>query len=263
MISEIVDRSEARDEKMNPDFSSIVTALKSVSTSLQKGWLDYANLVVVSATFLALVFYTIETMRLRRVAQGQLEKTGKLIEEAHAQSVLSNLLHQTAQEQTKIAQEQNRTAQEQNKMTSEIMSQAQLQNEISIMPMFAVYEDRTDSTVKNQLLLKNVGLGPAFNLTIDKAEWNGESVEFIDADGVMTPGEVRAIRVHHDDGNRHGTVLGVNQLYEWINTERLPEPLRIVIRCVSLHMKAYEFEFNCLAETGHLRIKYHRQSTSD
>jgi hypothetical protein len=137
----------------------------------QKDWLDYVNAVVLLLTFGALFWYTIETRCLRRVAQGQLKPTIRLIRESHRQN-------KTAQDQLEIsnkliteAQRQNNAALEQYKISANQLTIAQQQNEASIMPVLVIFY------TEGRLVLRNVGNGPAFHVAIKahsglKEDWN-------------------------------------------------------------------------------------------
>jgi hypothetical protein len=66
---------------MNPDLNRIAAALNRLIAAEQKGPWDYAATVAVVLTLGVLIWYTIETYKLRRAAQDQTAKTGNLLAE--------------------------------------------------------------------------------------------------------------------------------------------------------------------------------------
>jgi len=128
--------------------------------------------------------------------------------------------------------------------TVRIRQTAQQQMEISVMPMFAVYVYQHDG--HRRLRLKNVGLGTAFNLSINKPKWGDQSIEFMyDNHNVMQPKQRRNLLLHHDLGGHTGTRIdSADLLYEWINKEKIPDPLRVVVECESIYQTRYQFVFH-------------------
>ena len=57
---------------MNPDAKALVEAINRLSDALHKGPLDYVSLAVLILTLLAVVYYTAETVKLRKAAQRQI-----------------------------------------------------------------------------------------------------------------------------------------------------------------------------------------------
>jgi hypothetical protein len=226
---------------VNPDLTSIVQALNRLSSAQQKGPWDYAYILLVGLTLIVLIIYTVETYRLRRAAQQQTMETGRLLEAAQTQNAVTAGLHEAAQSQ--------------NDVTAKLLAEAQRQNEIAVMPMFAVYIDRTGSA--QRLLVRNVGLGPAFNVTIDTSQIEGKELVVLVGNNFMTPGEVQDLRLNVREDNS-GQGLGINELYHWINTERIPDPLKLIVHCVSLHLMRYDFVFKCTPDAGHLKITFDR-----
>lgn len=217
---------------MNSGLSSIANAIDRLTAAQQKTAWDYSNTILVGLTFAALVWYTIETYRLRKAAQRQTRQAARL----------------------------HKAALEQNIVSANLQAEAQLQNEISVMPMFALYVDRNNREAK--LLMKNVGLGPAFNVVV-KHQGLDSNLQILYGNDFLTKDEVQQLRLNMTLEPGRGQNLGVDDFYQYINTGKLPNPLSIVITCVSLNLKTYEFEFRCTPDAGHLKVSYYRQSFGD
>jgi hypothetical protein len=230
------------------DLSTIVAALDRLTAAYRRDAWDHVSTILVGLTLLVLIWYTLETYGLRKAAQQQTIETGKLLAEAQRQNEVASKLYDAAQNQ--------------NISTANLLTEAQLQNEIAVMPMFAV-----SVGPQYALLLKNVGLGPAFNVEFKKLVWKEKEVEFgcgdilLDDTSIMTPGETRELKIHVQEAN-HGWNLSTNELYKWMGDERIPDPLQIVVQCKSLNLKYYEFEFHCSQFIGQLKVKYYRQSST-
>jgi hypothetical protein len=65
---------------VNPDYTQIVNAINRLVDFQQKGLWDIVNTVAIIGTLCVLVWYTIETFRLRQAAQKQLETAQKQLE---------------------------------------------------------------------------------------------------------------------------------------------------------------------------------------
>jgi hypothetical protein len=63
---------------------------------------------------------------------------------------------------------------------------------------------------------------------------------------------VTKLRFHFQAGNSN-TGLRLDDLYEWINTGRLPNPLHLIVRCRALNSVDYKFTFRCTPEAGRLQ----------
>ena len=142
--------------------------------------------------------------------------------------------------------------------TYRLRKAAQRQNEISVMPMLAVVNESSPDRSSREAVLKSVGSGPAFNLSIDRRQFgNGELL--IEHDGnVMTAGQVNELRFQFREGNS-STVLHVDTLYEWINNGKPPDPLDIVVRCRSVNSVDYAFTFRLTPDaggTGRLKLTF-------
>jgi len=108
------------------------------------------------------VRYTYETYKLRQAAQEQTRATGDLLTEAQRQNATSLSLV--------------RQAQQQNAVTANLLKEAQRQNEVAVMPILAVLvvspkqitsSEALYGDTRPKLALRNVGTGPAFNVSID------------------------------------------------------------------------------------------------
>jgi len=212
---------------MNPDLTSITHALDRLVAVLHKGTWDYISTFAIVLTLIVLIWYTIETYKLRTAAQEQTKETGNLLKEA----------------------------QRQNEVTAQLLKEAQRQNEVSVMPGLAVINEPPSDGDKGRIVLTNVGSGPAFNLSIDRHEWESGDL-LIEHDGnIMTAGQTNELRFHFQE-QKGGTILDVNTLYEWINTERIPDPLKVVVRCRSVNSIEYAFTFNCTPDAGRLKVTF-------
>src|SRR5215475_12152971 len=98
--------------------NSIVRALDRLAASQQKGVWEHAYIIIMLLTLLVLIWFTVETQRLRKAGQDQTTKTGDLLKEA----------------------------QRQNEVSAFLLQEAQRQNEVSVMPILAVAVDpKSDS----------------------------------------------------------------------------------------------------------------------
>lgn len=235
---------------MNPDFTPIVRALQNLAAIERKGAWDYISTSAVVLTLIVLIKYTIETSRLRRAAQQQTTETRNLLREAQQQNSTSLSLVTEAHRQTELY--------------SNLWNEAQRQNEFSVMPFLAIFLDLpealTNSQVfrhtKPQLKLRNVGKGPAFNVVFDKYSAEGKVLELTTSRAVLTPGEERAVQIHFEAEPNHGTEGNADVLYEWINTERLPDPHKVRVRCRSVISVDCRFDFGFTPNAGRLGVIY-------
>ncbi|MGD1094033.1 MAG: hypothetical protein ABSB35_18875 [Bryobacteraceae bacterium] len=100
---------------MSPDLNGIASSLDRLVALQQKGLWDYIATIAVVLTLIVLVWYTVETYKLRKAAQAQMTETANLLTEAQRQNQTSlRLLEQ---------------AQRQNDVTAKLVSEAQRQNE--------------------------------------------------------------------------------------------------------------------------------------
>lgn len=142
---------------MNSDLTSIVSALDRLTATQRKGPWDYASTIAVVLTLLVLVWYTIETMCLRRAAQAQTERSSELLTEA----------------------------QRQNETSLRLVTEAQAQNEIALRPILVLLFETVLSHDSGRVLpgsrsleIKNLGNGPAFNVTIDHLRLDEEDAKY-------------------------------------------------------------------------------------
>src|SRR5438270_1250062 len=88
---------------MNPDLNRIAAALDRLVAAQQKGPWDYVATIAVLLTLGVLIWYTVETYRLRLAAQDQTAKTGHLLTESQKQNETSLRLVEEAQTQNETA----------------------------------------------------------------------------------------------------------------------------------------------------------------
>ena len=74
---------------MNPDLTAISQALDRLVVALHRTTWDCINTLAVVLTLGVLIWYTVETYKLRLSAQKQTEKTGSLLQEAQRQNEMS------------------------------------------------------------------------------------------------------------------------------------------------------------------------------
>src|SRR5215831_1972281 len=141
--------------------NSIVRALDRLTAGLQKGPWDHVYIVIVLLTLLVLIWYTIETARLRKAGQDQTAKTAQLLTEA----------------------------QRQNDVSGHLLREARRQNEVSVMPILAIAVEPVPGAEADRIVLINVGSGPAFNLSIDPHHWNNRELKIEHGSSILRPGQ--------------------------------------------------------------------------
>jgi hypothetical protein len=200
--------------------------------------ISVVNVVVLFLTFVALVWYTLETRKLRKATEEQTKKSGLLLD---------------------AAKEQNETAQN-------LLAQAQRQNELVIMPMLTLYRDLTGKT--EEIVLRNAGSGPAFNVRIEvipsKATPPSGEHEIILylSNNVVAPQDrytLRLLAMLHGRSPNFGT----GDLCLWINAGYLPNPLEIIVHCVSLDSKPHRFVFKFANDLGRPKITFERHLSAN
>ncbi len=219
---------------MNSNLNGIASSLERLVALQQKGPWDYIATVAVVLTLIVLVWYTVETYRLRKAAQAQITETAKLLTEAQRQNDTSLRLVEQAQRQNEVTAKLVTEAQRQNDASAGLVRAAHRQNENAIMPILAIrveppqsrYARSYDPNEKSHLVLRNEGTGPAFNVLIDPYSAQGRELEFDHGSSVIRPEEERELTYHLQEGNS-GTIGNVNELYRWINTGILPDPLML------------------------------------
>jgi hypothetical protein len=139
-----------------PDFNAIVRALDLLVVAQQKRPWEYIGTIAVVLTLAVLIWYTIETYKLRKAAQVQTSETAKLFVEAQRQNETSlQLLEET--------QRQNETA-------LQMLKETQVQSAASIRPILQMVSSvRRDTlvTVEFMYQIRNPGVGPAFSISIE------------------------------------------------------------------------------------------------
>jgi hypothetical protein len=206
---------------------TIVRALDRLAATQQKGIWEHAYIVIMLLTLLVLIWYTVETQRLRKAGQAQTTRTGDLLKEAQRQNEVSVFL----------------------------LQEAQRQNEVSVMPILAVAVDPKADGDGDRIVLTNVGSGPAFNLSIDPMHWDSRKLKIEHGSSILRSGQADDLLFHFIEGNS-GSLLGAKTLGQWIHLQRMPNPFRLVVRCNSVNSKPYAFWFLCTSLAGKLRITY-------
>jgi len=249
---------------VNPDLHPIVQSLNRLVAAQQKGPWDYVSTVAVVLTLLVLIWYTYETYRLRKAAQDQTARTASLLSEAQRQNETSLNLVGAAQRQNEVSASLLKEAQRQTEATARLVREAQRQNEVSVMPIMAILvvspgqlrpSDIAYGSDKNSLVLRNVGTGPAFNVSIDKYLAGGKELQVHHGTHMLSPGENRLLSFHLQEGST-GIKGSYNTMYDWINTGPLPDPLSIIVRCRSATSVDYSFKFTFTPKDGTLTVVF-------
>jgi len=207
--------------------NSIVRALDRLAATQQKGAWEHSYIAIMLLTLLVLIWYTVETQRLRKAGQAQTDKTSDLLREAQRQNEVSVFL----------------------------LQEAQRQNEVSVMPILAIAVDPVAEGNGDRIALTNVGSGPAFNLSIDPLRWDGRKLKVEHGSSILRSGQSDDLQFHFVEGES-GNLLGAKTLGQWIYLQRIPNPFRLVVRCNSVNSRAYAFGFVCTSLAGRLRISY-------
>ena len=207
--------------------NSVVHALDRLTATQQKGLWDHSYIVIMLLTLLVLIWYTVETQRLRKAGQAQTAKTSDLLREAQRQNEVSVFL----------------------------LQEAQRQNEVTVMPILAISVDPVSDDDRDRVVLTNVGSGPAFNLSIDPLQWDRRKLNAEHGSSILRSGQTDHLQFHFVEGNS-GNLLGAKTLGQWIHLQRIPDPFRLVVRCNSVNSRAYAFGFVCTSLAGRLRITY-------
>jgi hypothetical protein len=236
---------------MNADLNAIANAPERLILTQQKGPWDYVSTIAVVLTLAVLIWYTIETSRLRRAAQDQTRETGRLLQEAHQQNEATS----------KLVSEACR----QNEVTASLWMEAQRQNEFSVMPQLAIILDTPPVITNSQqvyggaesrLVLRNVGNGPAFNVLIEPYCADSKALELKNDRTVLTPGEERTLGIHYQYEPHHNDAGDPDSLYQWIETGKLPDPFQVTVRCRSVTSIDYRFTYSLIPKAGRLAVIY-------
>jgi hypothetical protein len=218
---------------MRDDLNSVLRDLAQLIHAQQRGIWDHIHTVVLILTLGVLIWYTVETYKLRKVAQGQIIETTKLLREAERQ----------------------------NDVSDHLLEQAQARNEMSVMPILTLgTEPVTGDPIR--IVLLNVGLGPAFNISIDRVEWSGRELHIELDRSILRSGEAKELLLHFIQGDR-GSLLDYQSVGLWLNADRIPNPLHIKIRCYSVDSKPYVFQCCLRSLVGKLRMIYEGRIADD
>jgi hypothetical protein len=218
---------------MHDDLNSVLRDLTQLINAQRSGTWEHIHTVAVLLTLGVLIWYTIETYRLRKVAQSQIAETTKLL----------------------------RAAERQNDVYDNLLQAEQRRNEMSVMPILAVAtEPAAGDSVR--VVLLNVGFGPAFNVSIDPVEWDGRGLHVEIDRSILRTGDTKELLFHFVQRDS-GRLLDYQSLALWLGASRIPNPLHIKIHCDSVDSKPYVFQcsFTCLV--GKLRIIYDGRTPDD
>ena len=179
---------------------AIAQAIDRLTATQGKGALDWLGFSILVLTFAALVWYTVETYRLRI-------------------------------------------------KTTEILGEARRQNEMTILPMLALYVDRSGHDLR--LLLRNLGTGPAFNVSVEPLTWDNRTWTILDAPEVMAVSETETLRCHLEVvvGSHHQHESKINAICYHLIAKEFDEPPIVRVRCRSLSAP-YTFRFLLANDQG-------------
>ena len=125
---------------------------------------------------------------------------------------------------------------------------------MSVMPILTLgTEPVTGDPIR--IVLLNVGLGPAFNISIDRIEWQGRQLRIELDRSILRSGEAKELLFHFMQRDS-GTLLDYHSLGVWLSSSRIPNPLHIKIHCDSVDSKPYVFQCGFSSLVGKLRIMY-------
>src|SRR5215831_16634982 len=114
---------------MHDEVNSVLRDLAQLIDAQRNATWEHVHTLVLILTLCVLIWYTVETYRLRKVAQGQIVETNKLL----------------------------RAAERENEVSDHLLEQAQRRNEMSVMPILtASAEPATGGPTR--IVLLNVGL---------------------------------------------------------------------------------------------------------
>ena len=208
---------------------AVTQALTKIAESVQSHFwpqtlVEWAQLALVLLTGLTLVYlikYTQETSQLRIAARDQVEVSNQLL----------------------------RAAQDQNSVNQRLLQEAQVQNETALRPIlaFALQETLThDETGRaiaegRKLHLKNLGNGPALNVTVEYLEGDGETRFVFHHPDTLARGEDSVVYIGDFVSKGKPLMIPWDALEEVVfGAKAIPLPQMLTIQYRSAAGKLYE-----------------------
>jgi hypothetical protein len=210
---------------MNPDLNAIVRALDRLVVAQQRSPWEYIGTIAVVLTLVVLIWYTIETYKLRKAAQVQTSETAKLFVEAQRQN-------ETSLQLLKETQRQNETA-------LQMLGETQVQSAASIRPSLQMVSSVRRTTLVTEEItyqVRNLGVGPAFNISIEAVRFPKAVYLFHNPDtlGTGESGDVLPVR-SAEEQDRAKKVGWYDFFIEGDNNK----PFNVVVRYQNAEGKAY------------------------
>jgi hypothetical protein len=143
--------------------------------------------------------------------------------------------------------------------THKLLRQAELQNEIAIQPVLAVRIEDDSNPSAGHLVMENVGLGPAFNISIENVNYRDQTLRFFIREAMLKPNSPQTVYPTFNDSDG---LLFAERFRKKIHSEKVPQPIPINVRCVSLGKTAYSYLFHCESSEKELVITFHGMTRS-
>lgn len=168
--------------------------------------LAYCSLAVTILTLItaaALIWYTIETSRLRRATQEQVEKTGLLLKEAQTQ----------------------------NEHSIQPIVTLERANDLRIL-------ENTANMPATQIVIRNLGLGAAFNIDVEPLRGPNTTIRFVPTMSLVAGQREPISLVYTEDGKQ--VVSGAYELIQrMFHSNELDEGARSIVRYADVTSKRY------------------------
>jgi hypothetical protein len=210
---------------MNPDLNPIVRALDRLIEAQQRSPWEYVGTIAVVLTLGVLIWYTIETYKLRKAAQAQSSESAKLLGEAQRQNETSlKLLEET--------QRQNETA-------LHLLKETREQSTASIRPILQMVASvRPKLPVQDQITyqVRNLGVGPAFNIAIEAVRFPKAVYLFQNPDTLGTGESGNVLPVRSAEEQDGAKTVG---WYDFFIEGDRHQPYKVVLRYQNAEGKAY------------------------
>lgn len=147
------------------------------------------------------------------------------------------------------------------KRTTGLLNEARLQNEGSVMPILMIVRDPDVLTIQKYLQVRNIGKGPAFNVSFDQSVVDGRMLKAECLNNLIEVNSTVSTTFMLVAGNGKPHMVLFDQiLFDSIRGRELPDPLKLVVRCESVSAKKYAFTFDL---TGGAIIFVQKQSLTD
>lgn len=218
----------------------IITAVESIAASLKthfwpQSFGDVAQIVLFLLTLVTLFYlrrYTNETVALRVATRDQVTVNNKVLEETVK-------LRQATQDQASVSNELLKATQAQAKASTDLLAETQAQSAASIRPILQMVSSvRRTTLVTDEITyqVRNLGVGPAFNISIEAVRFPKAVYLFQNPDtlGTGESGDVLPVRSaeEQDRAKRVGW-------YDFFIEGDNHEPFNIVVRYQNAEGRAY------------------------